>query len=240
MQAILLNIHHGGGRKAQSLLEWLGERSPDVIALPEWRNNAPGAILKAGLEARDFQIATATTNGANGVLFAAKRSFAFRCAAPPGTANGVLLVADFDELRTMAAYFPQKKFKAPFFRFCADEAAASHSIPFLLLGDLNTGRNDVDREGNGARFDCADQFKALPLVDLWRAQHGDTAQDWSWHSPQSVKRRSNGFRIDHAFANAAFRKRFPIIRCFYDHAPREMGITDHSALVLSASETEIR
>jgi hypothetical protein len=39
---------------------------------------------KAGLEATGFQTATATTNGANGVLFAAKRPFAFRCATPPG------------------------------------------------------------------------------------------------------------------------------------------------------------
>src|SRR5262249_54283081 len=159
------------------------------------------------------------TNSANGVLFAAKRPFAFRCATPPGAANGALLVADFDQLRMMAAYFPQKKLKAPFFQFCMDEAAASHSIPFLLLGDLNTGRNDVANEANGARFDCVDQFKTLPLVDLWRAEHGDTAQEWSWYSRLSPKRRSNGFRIDHAFANAAFRQRFPDTRCIYDHAP---------------------
>src|SRR5262249_48469259 len=146
MQAILLNICHGGGNRT---LEWLAERSPDVIEPSEGCNNAPGAILKAGLEAAGFQTATPTTNSANGVLFAAKRPFAFRCATPPGAANGALLVADFDQLRMMAAYFPQKKLKAPFFQFCMDEAAASHSIPFLLLGDLNTGRNDVDKEANG-------------------------------------------------------------------------------------------
>jgi exodeoxyribonuclease III len=236
MHAILLNIRHGGGRRT---LEWLAERSPDVITLPEWCSNAPGAVLKAGLEARGFQIATATTNGANGVLFAAKRPFSFRCATPPDAANGALLVADFGSLRILAAYFPQRKAKAPFFRFCAAEAEASHSIPFLLLGDLNTGRNDIDKETNGARFDCVDQFKALPLVDLWRVEHGDAARDWTWFSRKSAKCRSNGFRIDHAFANAAFRKHFPIIRCFYDHAPREMNLTDHSALVLSGSEADI-
>jgi exonuclease III len=99
-----------------------------------------------------------------------------------------------------------------------------------LLGDLNTGRNDVDREG-GTPFACVEQFDALQtragLVDLWRAQHGDTARDWTWRSPK------NGFRIDHAFGNAAFRERFQGIRCRYDHEPREMKITDHSALVLS-------
>jgi exonuclease III len=146
-----------------------------------------------------------------------------------------LLIADFGDLRMMAAYFPGAKAKAPFFGVCTAEAESSTSVPFVLLGDLNTGRNDVDKEGNGARFDCADQFKALPLVDLWRAQHGETAQEWSWYSPQSAKRRSNGFRIDHAFANAAFRERFPGTRCFYDHTPRKEKLTDHSALVLSIS-----
>ena len=231
MYSISLNIYAGGSDRAPALLKWLAERSPDVIALPEWRNNAPGAVLKAGLEARGFQ--TATTNGAaNGVLLAAKRPFQFRGCTPPEATNGALIVADFGSLRILAAYFPQRKFKAPFFSLCAAEAEASHSIPFLLLGDLNTGRNDLDKEPNGARFDCVDQFKALPLVDLWRVEHGDAARDWSWFSRKSAKRRSNGFRIDHAFANAAFRERFPNVRCSYDHSPRGMELTDHSALIL--------
>ena len=249
MQAILLNIRHGGGRRAQSILEWLARRSPDVIALPEWRNNAPGAVLKAGLESRGFQTATATTNGDNGVLFAAKSPFASSCVTPldarlgrPFSARegcgGALLIADFGDLRILSAYFPGGKLKAAFFEICTAQVEAS-TVPFVLIGDINTGRSDVDVEGTGTPFDCVAEFEALPLVDLWRAQHGDTAQEWSWRSPPSPKRRSNGFRIDHAFANAAFRKKFSNIRCFYDHSPREMSITDHSALVLSASETEI-
>jgi exonuclease III len=106
MQAILLNIRHGGGRRAQSILEWLARRSPDVIALPEWRNNAPGAVLKAGLEAKGFQTATAAANGANGVLFAAKSPFAPSCATPLDARlgrsfsaregrGGALLIADY-------------------------------------------------------------------------------------------------------------------------------------------------
>src|ERR1700751_3208407 len=120
MQAILLNIRHGGGRRAQSILEWLARRSPDVIALPEWRNNAPGAVLKAGLESRGFQTATATTNGDNGVLFAAKSPFASSCVTPldarlgrPFSARegrgGALLIADFGDLRILSAYFPGGK-----------------------------------------------------------------------------------------------------------------------------------
>jgi exonuclease III len=85
---------------------------------------------------------------------------------------------------------------------------------------------------DGTPFDCVAEFKALPLVDLWRLEHGDK-RDWTWRSPESATRRSNGFRLDHAFANAAFRERFPNIRCVYDHEPRDMKLTDHSALVLT-------
>lgn len=102
-------------------------------------------------------------------------------------------------------------------------------MPFLLLGDLNTGYNNIDVEGNGAPFSCADMFDALQtkagLVDLWRGEHGDK-QEWSWRSP------INGFRVDHAFANEAFQKCFAPIRSYYDHGPRENGLTDHSALIV--------
>jgi exonuclease III len=147
--------------------------------------------------------------------------------------NGAMIVVDFgSECRMLAAYFPQGKAKVPFFRVCTGEADAAHNIPFVLLGDLNTGRNDADVEGRGMRFVCVDQFQELQskagLVDLWRLEHGDR-REWSWRS--SI----NGFRVDHAFANAAFRKKFSNIRCFYDHAPRDMKLTDHSALVLTVS-----
>jgi len=79
MQAILLNIRHGGGSRAQSLLEWLTARSPDVVVMPEWRDNSSGDVLRRGLEARGLQVATATpSKRANGILLAAKRPFQLR------------------------------------------------------------------------------------------------------------------------------------------------------------------
>src|SRR5205807_1724782 len=96
-------------------------------------------------------------------------------------------------------------------------------------GDINTGRNDLDIEGGGARFHCADLFEALAaetgLIDLWRTQHGDR-REWTWRS------RVNGFRIDHVFANKTFVDHFPAFLCEIDHSPRILGITDHSALIV--------
>jgi exonuclease III len=77
----------------------------------------------------------------------------------------------------------------------------------VIIGDYDrhSDRNDLDIEGTGARFHCADLFEALHteagLIDLLRAQHGGQ-QEWTWRS--SV----NGFRIDHAFGDKAFIGRF--------------------------------
>jgi exonuclease III len=98
-----------------------------------------------------------------------------------------------------------------------------------MVGDLNTGRNDLDIEGNGAPFHCADLFaglnKTAGLTDLWRARNGDL-RDWTWYSSKY------GFRVDHAFGNQAFIDRFPNFRCEIDHEPRLTKLTDHSAIIL--------
>ena len=103
-------------------------------------------------------------------------------------------------------------------------------MPLVMIGDFNTGRNDLDIEGTGARFYCAELFEALSteagLIDLWRQRHD--RREWTWRSPM------NGFRIDHVFGNKAFIARFPAFRCAIDHAPRKSGLSDHSAVVLEA------
>ncbi len=90
MQAILLNIRHGGGHRARRLLEWLDERSPDVIVMPEWRDSSPA--LRTGLEQQGFQVDTTNLRTKlNGVLFAARDRNAlsfdtdFRCPLIPLT-----------------------------------------------------------------------------------------------------------------------------------------------------------
>ena len=66
------------------------------------------------------------------------------------------------------------------------------------------------------------------LVDLWRHTQGAGAREWTW-----LSHRRNGFRIDHAFANNTYLKRTRAV-CRYDHAPRELGMTDHSAVIVDA------
>jgi exodeoxyribonuclease-3 len=236
MLIVSLNIRHGGGRRVRALLDWLISLAPSIIVLPEWRDDMSGEFIKRRLEAADFFVGTAVSprSRSNGVLVATKIAFQSERITPSGSERGELLLAHVaPSFRLLAAYFPQNAAKAPFFRVCMAEAANSSTIPFILLGDLNTGHNDLDIEGSGTPFYCADLFDALRskarLVDLWRAEHGDR-REWTWRS------RINGFRIDHAFVNTAFVECFPSIQCLYDHHPRETGLTDHSALLVSCAQ----
>jgi hypothetical protein len=94
----------------------------------------------------------------------------------------------------------------------------------LVIGNLNSGAHHRDEDG--ATMLCAEEFEKFSerLVDVWRAQHGE-ATEFTWRSP-----RGRGFRIDHAFATPALAAR--VVRCEYEHAVRERGVTAHSIVIV--------
>jgi exonuclease III len=234
LQIVSLNIRHGGGRRSRSILDWIAARSADVIVLPEWRDSTAGNLVRRGLESAGFDVSPAfARTKQNGILIAAKEPCSFYRLTPASSERGELLSVELASgWRLLAAYFPQGNAKAPFFKACTEEAQSSNASPFVLIGDLNTGCNEDDVEGTGTPFMCADLFDALAtkahLADLWRVEHRQE-REWSWRS------KVNGFRVDHAFANKAFRTRFSQISCFYDHGPRETGLSDHSALIVKCT-----
>ncbi|SIO52302.1 Endonuclease/Exonuclease/phosphatase family protein [Bradyrhizobium erythrophlei] len=229
---VSLNLRHGGGRRIASLTDWLLSKSPSAVIATEWRNNAPGQHLRNRLTLNGLEsiLASPATPQMNTVLLAARGTVSSKAATPLNSPVGELVsISMVDGVSILGCYFPQRMAKSPFFRRCIEMAASNSHRPFVMIGDLNTGRNDLDIEGNGVPFHCADQFAALHeqggLVDLWRLRHGER-RDWTWRSAR------NGFRIDHAFGNQAFINRFPNFRCEIDHQPRVTELTDHSAIIL--------
>ena len=208
----------------------MNDQFADFILLTEWRSNASGAFLKVALENAGY-IAFCETRSAtaNGILVAAKRAFSTSRVTPPNSPNGEIVAADLDGLRILCGYFPQLDAKKPFFDVCLEQAAKVKS-PLLLIGDLNTGRNDIDLEAGATKFSCADQFVELTesagMIDLWRQSNGYVAREWTWHSQE------NGFRIDHAFGNRALISSASAIKCSYDPSTRDDGLTDHSGMIV--------
>jgi exonuclease III len=229
---ISLNLRHGGGSRIEHLTDWLLSKSPSAIIATEWRNNVPGQHLRNRLTLDGFQsvLVAPATSQTNTVLLAASGITGSQTITPLNSPVGDLVSISLEDgISILGCYFPQRMAKFPFFRRCIEMAVSSSHRPFVMIGDLNTGRNDLDIEGNGAPFDCADQFADLHeqvgLVDLWRLRHGDR-RDWTWRSAK------NGFRIDHAFGNQEFLNRYPNFQCEIDHEPRLARLTDHSAIIL--------
>jgi exodeoxyribonuclease-3 len=233
MRILILNVRHGGGSRAQSIAEWCLGINPDFLVLTEWRDNAAGRVIRDALEPNGFRHAASATRSprTNGVFVMAKTPVTSHRATPVESPAGELLLVTLQSgVHVLGCYFPQSMQKAPFFSRAAEFGVALKNTPFLLVGDLNTGRNDVDRTKRGVKFALEDDFislsRATGLVDLWRQEHGERALEWSWLTAK------NGFRIDHAFGNQALLDRFLVADCRYDHSPRNLGLSDHSAMVL--------
>jgi exodeoxyribonuclease III len=231
IRIVTLKIRHGGGKRIAGLADWIVSKSPHVVVLPEWRNNASGQRIREILTDSGFKTIAAARGPPNSALLAAMDlSKSWQVTPANSTAGDLILVEIAKQIRILGCYFPQRQAKAIFFQQCIEIASKNRDLPFVMIGDFNTGRNDLDIEDVGAPFYCSDVFKALGgvgLLDLRRARHGNR-REWTWRSP------ANGFRIDHAFGNEAFIKLFPAFRCEIDHSPRLAGLTDHSAVVLEA------
>ena len=70
MKILSLSVQHGGGSRAQPLLDWIFNQDPDVAVIPEWRDNADGKRILNRFQAEGFVTATASrpVATANGVL----------------------------------------------------------------------------------------------------------------------------------------------------------------------------
>ena len=101
---------------------------------------------------------------------AARTPFELEDVTPLGAEKGALALVDFETFRTCAAYFPQLHHKTPFFHRCMELAKEYADTPFLIVSDLNTGRNDCDLEPGATEFSCSDSFIGLEseagLIDL--------------------------------------------------------------------------
>jgi len=228
---LTLNLRHGGGARAAAIADWLPRPAPEMSALTEYRAKGGGGRPGERLAAAGYALASASDGpGANGVVIASRLGIEEAATVTPETtSSGELLVARIGGLAVLSCYLPQGKPKAPFFERCLALARAETGA-MVMIGDLNTGCNLRDLAPGAARFDCADQFldleRSAGLTDLWRATHGPDAREWTWFS-----RVANGYRLDHAFGNAAFLAGARS-EAHYLHESREAGLSDHSAMMV--------
>lgn len=225
MRILSLNLRHGGASRVSGICSYLHSADADVLVLTEFRRNRAGEVIVGAMKAAGYDTVhqlRSEPKENSVVILTRRRSKPVKLAPAPVDARRIV-ACDIEGLVIAGVYFTQQKAKASLFDFLL--AAPPELDNALVIGDFNAGRHHADEAG--ATFHCADRFTRLEergYRDLWRAQWGQEAREFSWVSP-----RGGGFRIDYAFATEGVVKR--VTDCRYDHGTRPR-ITDHSAMIV--------
>jgi exodeoxyribonuclease III len=220
------NIQQGGGSRVFAISKAIIESQCQMIVLSEFKNNANGEKIKSNLlqAGYTFQATTPSPSDENSVLIASKLSGSTHLypTADPEYAHNIIAV-EFSAFQLMGVYLPHKK-KHQLLPFITKQIQES-SIPFIIVGDYNTGHNFIDQKGDS--FWYQSELKALEAtgyLDAFRFLH-HAANEYSWFSHQG-----NGFRYDHTYIHPDLK---PIVKaCYYLHEWRQNGLSDHSPMVL--------
>ena len=222
MRILTLNLRHGGGTRTREIVRFLDDHMADALVLTEFRKNSAGRQITDYLESIGLQWSSPNVGSAkqNTVLIAAKKLAPRSLLSPPN--DWSIHSADVDGLNILGLYLPQKALKAPVYRWLIQ--TASELCRSVVVGDFNTGLNDLDVQGR-SKFWCEADFRLLStqlMVDAYRAKNGN-AEEYSWYS-----RAGNGFRVDHALVTRDLEN--SIVSATYQHETRDV-VSDHSALI---------
>ena len=110
MRILTWNIRHGGGTRADAISAQLLTHEPDLVVLTEYRENPAGASIRERLATSGLEFARSSVNTpkVNGVLVAARESFAV-CEVPHlGESSHRALWCRFPTFDVVGYYFPNK------------------------------------------------------------------------------------------------------------------------------------
>lgn len=229
---VSLNIRHGGGKQIGKLTARLLAYDADVLIITEFQLRK-GSGLTQALKAEGYN----TTHPQNvdpernTVSIASRPSIDREWAFDPSLDPHHLWCAEIDGMNICAAYLPvNTELRMPQIESLI--ANASATALDLIMGDFNTGTNELDRSPTGSAFPRAEmlnQLIASGYTDLWRDAHPET-REYSYYSFKGG-RPYNGFRVDYALAAPSLVGQ--VKACEFDHAPRTLNETDHSALIIT-------
>lgn len=223
-----LNIRHGGAKFGDALTTRLLSYDADVLVVTEFRSNAAGERLIGRLQGAGYAVSHPGAGPTQNTVLIASRGPIERSWAFSTELNAHhLWCVDLGWTFACGIYMPQLTAKLPYWDALIDGARRSGID--LLIGDFNTGTNDLDKDPKGTKFvgpEMPGRLIASGYCDVWRAVHPNL-REYSWFSRPG----DTGFRLDYVFATPEMAER--VAMCEFDHAPRLAGETDHAALVVS-------
>jgi exonuclease III len=240
VRVLAWNLLHGGGKRVPALAEAIAVHEPDLVVLAESRSGPDQRLIDL-LAPRGLVHHAQTTApaGKNGVLVLSRTPLASRVvpAGPMYAQRWLELDLAEHGFSVLACHVPPKisigvHQKRAFWHTLLEHAEQRIDEPALIIGDLNTGAPFVDE--HRATLYCAEEFQRLEQLgwtDAWRRFHGKTTKEWTWVYP---RRRSYGYRLDHAFCSPGLVPR--LLDCRYSHEEREARLSDHSILLVDIAD----
>ena len=244
------NIGGPSLERARKQYEWLKEQPADVFVLTECKRSDGCLFLERSFEGRTverflqdvgYHVAFPKPSGNEyGVLIASKHkltpsTLSDRVDYLRPRVNSVTVSYGSERIEVIGLYLPSRGFDIEKRwekkkRFVDGFLQALEETPIpprrILCGDYNVLEPDhkphyPDFEDWEYGFYLA--LRKYQLRDAFRHMH-PTAQEYSWFGLSG-----NPYRYDHCFMSSNL---IPLVdRCYYSHEPRELGLSDHSALV---------
>jgi exodeoxyribonuclease III len=238
---VTLNVSGPSTARAGRLLEFLPSLEADVMVLTETRQNRGTAQLLGHYRDLGYAVAAAQS------MDASERGVAViqRAGRPVPLARELTaevrhrLVASEvganQAITVVGAYVPSRDASpakiARKQRFLSQMTALARRWAherLVFLGDLNIVSRQHEPRFTTFRcweYDALEALERHGLVDAYALLYPDE-QVHSW-----IGRKGAGYRYDYAFVSAGL---VPyLVDCEYVHEPRELGLSDHAAVVLT-------
>ncbi len=243
---LTFNIGNPSPARAERQLGWLATRDEDVLVLTETRASRGCQLLADRFAAAGYTVVfPQPEQGEYGTMIVARiashpGTWASKLDYLPARAAGITLPVRGGGVEVVGLYVPSRdasqakvERKRRFLECCLDAFASGapeqepRGTDVVLLGDLNIVEPDHQpryRFFQPFEYAFYRRLEDLGLVDAFRYLHPGRVEH-SW-----VGRTGDGYRYDHAFVSKALLDGRD--GCAYLHQPRELRLSDHSALTL--------
>ncbi len=230
MKILGWNVRSCGPARATNVARAIEAQRPDVVVLTEYQP-ASAAVLARLLDRSGFIYAaeTSPTVHRGGVAIRSSIPFDIHHTPPalvPFGERYLRISLKDEELDILGIYGPlHKDSYRQFWSTLLENLRENRAIAFVIIGDLNSGLHLIDT--SAPRMLASSFFRGLPdagYTDLWRHMHGSDTREYSWEG------RTHPYRLDHALGTASVLPRLK--NCWYSHAERLAGYSDHSMLLV--------
>ena len=237
-----LNISGPSVERARRLGDYLLGLRADVLVITETRANAGTQLLADLLEKAGYALIQppGLDGGERGAMIAHRLNALERRVRKTAELAHRLPIAWVELGGIMAllvgAYVPSRDASASKIMrkqgflgdLCAFVERHYRTVPIILMGDLNiVGRDHVPRYPafRTWEYDALERLGGSGLKDA-HSLVNPSAQAYSW-----IGRTGCGYKYDYGFVSSALAD--VVSGCAYDHSPREAGLSDHAALLMS-------